>query len=78
MLIDGVLHGNGRAAINYRISVAYTPDLPGCVAQGKTYEEALANVREAVQLNIEPLDPSERQELNSRQISTTAIEVSIA
>ena len=74
--------------MDYRISVVleqddegyfvYAPDLPGCVTQGETYEEALANMREAVQLYIESLHPSERQELNSKQISTTAIEVSIA
>ncbi len=29
--------------------VAECPALPGCVSQGKTKEEALANVREAIQ-----------------------------
>ena len=29
--------------------VAECPAIPGCVSQGKTEEEALANIREAVQ-----------------------------
>jgi len=29
--------------------VAECPAIPGCVSQGKTEEEALANVREAIQ-----------------------------
>lgn len=33
--------------------VAHAPALPGCVSQGDTREEALANIREAVQLYIE-------------------------
>ena len=31
---------------------AYVPDLPGCVATGKTYEEVLKNIREAVRLHL--------------------------
>ncbi len=33
--------------------VAECPALPGCVSQGKTREEALANIREAIQGVIE-------------------------
>jgi predicted RNase H-like HicB family nuclease len=28
--------------------VAEVPALPGCLSQGKTYEEALANIKEAI------------------------------
>jgi predicted RNase H-like HicB family nuclease len=31
------------------------PALPGCVTQGETYEEALANAQEAIQLYLEGL-----------------------
>ncbi len=34
---------------------AYSPDLPGCVATGKTREEAEKNMYEAIQLHIEGL-----------------------
>jgi len=33
--------------------LAECPALPGCVSQGKTREEALANIREAIQGVIE-------------------------
>jgi len=35
--------------------VAEVPSLPGCVSQGKSREEALANVREAISLHEEAL-----------------------
>jgi predicted RNase H-like HicB family nuclease len=34
---------------------AYVPDLPGCVAAGKTREEALRLIREAIEFHIEGL-----------------------
>lgn len=37
------------------VFVAEAPALPGCVTQGGTREEALANAREAVELYIESL-----------------------
>jgi len=35
--------------------VAEVPSLPGCVSQGKTRDEALANIREAIGLHVEIL-----------------------
>ena len=35
--------------------VAHCPALPGCVTQGRTREEALANAREALGLHLEGL-----------------------
>jgi predicted RNase H-like HicB family nuclease len=34
---------------------AYVPDLPGCVAAGKTRDEALRLIREAIEFHIEGL-----------------------
>lgn len=34
---------------------AYSPDLPGCVATGKTREETEQNMYEAVQIHVEGL-----------------------
>ena len=34
---------------------AYVPDLPGCVATGKTIEETERLIREAIELHIESL-----------------------
>jgi len=33
--------------------VAECPALPGCLSQGRTKEEALANIREAIALSLE-------------------------
>lgn len=38
--------------------VAHIPSLKGCWSQGKTKEEALHNIREAIDLYLEP-DPTE-------------------
>ena len=35
------------------IWVAECPSIPGCVSQGDTKDEALANIREAIELCIE-------------------------
>jgi predicted RNase H-like HicB family nuclease len=35
---------------------ADVPALPGCISEGDTVEEAMANVREAITLYLEPLD----------------------
>ena len=32
---------------------AYVPDLPGCIATGATREEAMCNMREAVEFHLE-------------------------
>jgi predicted RNase H-like HicB family nuclease len=34
---------------------AYSPDLPGCVATGKTREEAERNMHEAVEMHVQGL-----------------------
>ncbi len=35
--------------------VVECPSLPGCVSQGKTREEAIENIKEAIELYIEDL-----------------------
>ncbi len=54
---------------------AWCPELKGCQSQGETYEVALANIREAIDLYLETLTEDERSAALSREILTTAIEV---
>ena len=49
--------------------VVECPSLPGCISQGKTREEAIQNIREAIQGSVEALEadglplPAERFEV---------------
>jgi len=36
--------------------VVECPSLPGCVSQGKTREEAIENIKEAIDLSVEALE----------------------
>ena len=35
---------------------AYVPSLPGCISEGDTKEEALSNIKEAIELYLEPVE----------------------
>jgi predicted RNase H-like HicB family nuclease len=35
---------------------AIVPGLPGCISEGNSKEEALANIKEAIQLYLEPVE----------------------
>jgi predicted RNase H-like HicB family nuclease len=35
---------------------AIVPALPGCISEGDTRDEALANIREAIDLYLEPVE----------------------
>jgi len=34
----------------------YVPSLPGCISEGDTKEEALKNIKEAIELYLEPVE----------------------
>ena len=34
----------------------YVPTLPGCVSEGDTVDEAMRNIREAIELYLEPVE----------------------
>jgi len=34
----------------------YVPSLPGCISEGESVEEALENIKEAIELYLEPVE----------------------
>ena len=56
---------------------ADVPALQGCYAQGDTYEEALANIQDAIKLHLEDIKESGQKIPKSHQISLTTIEISV-
>lgn len=48
----------------------YVPGLPGCVSEGETVDDAIANIREAIELYVEPVedDLTGRQGLEVREL----------
>jgi predicted RNase H-like HicB family nuclease len=53
--------------------VADVPELPGCMSQGKTIEQALKNVREAILLYLETTPRKKRP--TSKAALVTTVEV---
>ena len=62
-ILENVLRGTSDANIKYEVIlywsaednafIAEVPELPGCMADGKNYQEALANVEQIAQEWIE-------------------------
>ena len=50
----------------------YVPSLPGCISEGETEEEALANIKEAIELYLEPVE-DELFASESRRIKEVAV-----
>lgn len=51
--------------------VAEIPALPGCLSQGKTYEEAITNIKEAIEGWLEVMESKQSFD------STRLVEVSV-
>ena len=56
---------------------AWCPELKGCQSQGSSLDEALVNIREAVELYLEAMPEDERRDVLSREVLTTAVEVHV-
>ncbi|MEH2434378.1 MAG: type II toxin-antitoxin system HicB family antitoxin [Nostoc sp.] len=54
---------------------AYSPKLPGFQSQGDSLEEVSSNIKEAVEVYLETLSESEKQELLKKEILTMTLEV---
>jgi predicted RNase H-like HicB family nuclease len=51
--------------------VAEAPALPGCFSQGKTYEEAIANIKEAIEGWLEVMES--KQSFDSTRLVEVAV-----
>ncbi len=51
--------------------VAEVPALPGCLSQGKTYEEAITNIKEAIEGWLEVMES--KQSLDPSRLVEVAI-----
>ena len=47
--------------------VVYVPSLPGCVSQGETRDEALENIREAIEVYLDIDDAEIESEIRGRR-----------
>lgn len=54
---------------------AYVPSLHGCVSQGDTLEEALANIKEAAELYLEDMDEQEKERISNSSYIIAPIQV---
>jgi len=52
----------------------YVPSLPGCISEGDSEEEALSNIKEAIELYLDPIDDDMLQfESSKREIREVAV-----
>ena len=56
---------------------AYCPELQGCYTQGDTYEEALENIKDAIQLHIEARIERGEELPTNKDISITTVEMMV-
>ncbi|RKV01708.1 hypothetical protein DDP57_03575 [Helicobacter pylori] len=57
---------------------AFVPFLKGCVSQGKSYEEALRNIKEAIELYLGDLEADELAFLSKKNSVIAPIEIAFA
>lgn len=56
---------------------AWCPELKGCQSEGATVEDALTNIREAIELFLETLTDEERLPASHQVVLTTALEIHV-
>lgn len=49
----------------------FVPALPGCISEGDTREEALRNIREAIDLYLEPVEDDQTLSPNAELLELT-------
>lgn len=56
---------------------AFCPELQGCYSQGKTYEEVLKNIKDAIKLHIEDRLANKEKVPQVETINLTSVEVAV-
>ena len=70
---------------NYRFSViverdkegyfAFCPELQGCYTQGDTYEQVIANIKDAIKLHVEDRLANKEPIATAEMVSLSSLEV---
>ena len=53
--------------------VVYVPSLPGCVSQGETKEEAIENIKEAIEIYLDIDDAQIEAEIKGKKAEVVEI-----
>lgn len=56
---------------------AFCPELQGCYSQGATYEEALANIRDAILLHVEDRLENGEEIPQTHSVALTSLEITV-
>ena len=56
---------------------AFCPELQGCYTQGDTYEEALENIHDAINLHVEDRKAAGEELPQAEQISLTYFDIAV-
>ena len=56
---------------------AFCPELQGCYTQGDTYEEALKNIEDAIQLHLEDRKENGEEIPKIEMVSFTTLDVAV-
>jgi predicted RNase H-like HicB family nuclease len=56
---------------------ASCPSLQGCYTQGETYEEALANIKDAIKLHIEDRNSAKEDIRPAHLVSLSAVDITV-
>lgn len=55
----------------------FCPELQGCYSQGKTYEEALLNIKDAIKLHLEDRGAHRERVRQYDSVSLSTVEVAV-
>lgn len=56
---------------------AFSPELQGCYTQGRTYEETLRNIKDAITLHVEDRVDAGEEIPQAESVSLTSLEIAV-